>query len=290
MQPVELLGQRGGVAHLDDLRSVSYRALRASVSRGDIVRIRNAWYCLPGRDEEALAQAIRIGGLPTCVSAVADLPGVWLPTDGRLHIALRHDANHLRAPLDRHHPFSRSQAVVHHTDPWAAARTELPMSVHLASLAACLPFADAVVAVDSLLNGGHATMRDVERARLAVPRYRMPVLDAVDPRAQSGLESKARLALRRLGIRFAPQVWIPGVGRVDILIGDRLVLELDGKRWHSSPEAFETDRGRDLALLERGFEVIRVSYRQVMEEWPRIEAAIRDRIARRAHRWSRHVA
>jgi very-short-patch-repair endonuclease len=92
--------------------------------------------------------------------------------------------------------------------------------------------------------------------------------------------------LRRLNIRDRPQARIDGVGRVDLLIGDRLVLELDGRGWHSSEEAFEEDRRRDLALLERGYLVIRVSYNQVMTQWDWIERVIRQLVALNEHRWA----
>jgi very-short-patch-repair endonuclease len=92
------------------------------------------------------------------------------------------------------------------------------------------------------------------------------------------------LALRSRNLRVRPQVWIPGVGRVDLLIGDRLVLELDGREWHQD---FERDRARDRALVARGYLVLRASYRQVLEDWPTIEAQIAEIVARRDHRWRR---
>ena len=39
--------------------------------------------------------------------------------------------------------------------------------------------------------------------------------------------------------------------RLDFLIDDRLVVEVDGARWHSSPEAIERDAERDGAFNER---------------------------------------
>jgi very-short-patch-repair endonuclease len=72
-----------------------------------------------------------------------------------------------------------------------------------------------------------------------------------------------------------PQVGIPGVGRVDLLIGDRLVLEVDGRAFHSSTPDFARDRERDLTLAGLGFRVLRLSYGQVVADWPASEAAIR---------------
>lgn len=46
--------------------------------------------------------------------------------------------------------------------------------------------------------------------------------------------------------------------RLDFLIDDRLVVEVDGARWHSSPEAVERDAARDQALSSKGFEILRI--------------------------------
>ncbi len=46
---------------------------------------------------------------------------------------------------------------------------------------------------------------------------------------------------------------------------DRLVIEVDGFQCHSSRPAFERDRLRDADLVARGFRVIRVTWRQIVE-------------------------
>ncbi len=103
------------------------------------------------------------------------------------------------------------------------------------------------------------------------------------------METKARLGLRALGISYRSQVAIDGVGKVDLLIGDRLVLEVDGEEWHSGAEAYAVDRERDLRLVELGYSVIRLTYDQVMDEWDRVIAAIRALVGRDEHRWkTRH--
>jgi very-short-patch-repair endonuclease len=71
---------------------------------------------------------------------------------------------------------------------------------------------------------------------------------------------------------------------VDLLVGDRLVVELDGEQWHGG-DRFEEDRRRDLALVAAGYLVVRISYRQVMNEWDAIERLLLEIIRRRDHRW-----
>lgn len=145
----------------------------------------------------------------------------------------------------------------------------------------CLDLRAAVVVVDSALNRGLITLASVEHVLGTSARGRR-ILALADGRAESGIETLARLGLRRLRVRVRSQVVIPGVGRVDLLIGDRLILELDGRRWHVD---FEADRARDRRLVARGYLVIRASYRQVMEEWEEIAGQIVTLVRRDEHRW-----
>ncbi|WP_374947801.1 endonuclease domain-containing protein [Agreia sp.] len=141
-----------------------------------------------------------------------------------------------------------------------------------------------IASVDSALNLGLTTMDRLTALPLSA-EYRA-FLDLVDPAAQSGLETKARLGFRRRGIRCRSQIFIAGVGSVDLLIGDRLVIECDGITWHSSAKAHDEDCRRDLELHRLGYIVIRVTYRQVMFDWARIDEVVRGYVSRREHRWS----
>ena len=81
--------------------------------------------------------------------------------------------------------------------------------------------------------------------------------------------------MRRHGLRVRQQVQI-GVDRVDVLIGDRLVIELDGREFHDH----DADRMRDARLSVRGYRVLRFSYWQVMNDWRAVEASVMASIAR----------
>jgi very-short-patch-repair endonuclease len=68
------------------------------------------------------------------------------------------------------------------------------------------------------------------------------------------------------------------VGRleVDFLWPEqRVVVETDGYRYHRGRAAFEDDRSRDLQLRDAGFDVIRLTYRQVAEEPTRVIDSLR---------------
>jgi very-short-patch-repair endonuclease len=55
----------------------------------------------------------------------------------------------------------------------------------------------------------------------------------------------------------------------------KLVVETDGYRYHRGREAFEDDRARDLRLRAYGYEVVRLSHRQVLEESAQVAAVLR---------------
>jgi hypothetical protein len=50
----------------------------------------------------------------------------------------------------------------------------------------------------------------------------------------------------------------------------RLVVELDSRKHHSDPSAFENDRRRDQALIAVGWRVMRVTWRQLIDEPARL--------------------
>lgn len=79
------------------------------------------------------------------------------------------------------------------------------------------------------------------------------------------------------------QVEIPGVGRVDLLIGRRLVIECDSRAHHTGEAAYESDRTRDRKLVRMGYLVIRLTYQQKLNDWPNVEADILALIRRDEH-------
>lgn len=59
------------------------------------------------------------------------------------------------------------------------------------------------------------------------------------------------------GLSFDLQVKMPPY-RVDFLANDRLVVEIDGAAYHSSPEEVARDAERDEILRSRGYEILRI--------------------------------
>jgi very-short-patch-repair endonuclease len=113
-----------------------------------------------------------------------------------------------------------------------------------------------VAAVD-----GAAGRRGASRVRTLLDRQDEPAL------TRSEAEERCLELIRKAALE-APEVNVQ-VGRhtVDFLWRDRrLVVEIDGYRFHSSRKSFERDRLRDAELAARGYRVIRITWRQLIEE------------------------
>jgi very-short-patch-repair endonuclease len=119
----------------------------------------------------------------------------------------------------------------------------------------------------------------------------LPALLARYPRRRGIAAIRALLAERRIGtrvtkseleerfLRFLAGRGLPmpelnasiavrgGFAEVDCLWRSfRLVAELDGRAVHGTAAAFERDRARDRALGAAGWRVIRITWRQLIEE------------------------
>jgi very-short-patch-repair endonuclease len=95
--------------------------------------------------------------------------------------------------------------------------------------------------------------------------------------SESGTESLMKLLLLALDIPFRQQVDIPGIGRVDFVLGDGLVIEVDSLAHHGD---IYRDRKRDALLSARGMRCLRFVYSQVIYERDEVEAAVVAAVAR----------
>lgn len=137
----------------------------------------------------------------------------------------------------------------------------------------CLHAYDFLAIAESTIHRGLLTEAEMRAILSDLGPRADRVMDLLDL-AESGTETYVRLRLRAKGVRLRPQVEIGGVGRVDFLIGTSLVLEVDSRRHHMDPAAYERDRVRDQKLHSLGYRVVRLTYAQVMFGW----AAVEDRL------------
>lgn len=261
----------GGFARTAHLREHGHsaRSIGAAVHAGLLVRPRRGWVALPSL-EPMLLFAVRHGVLLTCVTQARRL-GIWVSEDPPSpHVAARTTGLHIDA-----------KARVHWSGPpMPRPSTSLEDSVPnvLFHIAECLPFEHALASWESALNTGRTDLQLLSSLRL--PPRATQVLAQCTPFADSGLETLFRTRLRWLRMPVRAQTWLQG-HRVDFLIGDRLVVQIDGKQ-HAGAQRI-SDNKHDAELQARGYHVIRVSYAEVMFEWHAVQEAILLAIASGLH-------
>ncbi|MFV0534672.1 MAG: DUF559 domain-containing protein [Cumulibacter sp.] len=252
--------------------------IRRAVAAGTLTRLRHGWYAASDHNEK-VASAVRAGGVLSCVSAL-ELHGIWVPEDRRNHVRLTHHGNHRRGGM------STGVGAVQcgrHLGALRPARGFDSLLTALSAAASCVSDEELVAVIDSILHHRKCTLTEIREALRDQPARVRTLLEHVDRRAESGSESVMRFRLARARIRSRPQVWINGVGRVDLLVGQRLVIELDSRAHHTDKLAYEMDRSRDLALFANGFVHVRITYHQLFCEWERVIAALLTVVRRREH-------
>jgi len=131
----------------------------------------------------------------------------------------------------------------------------------------CLPPRVALVPVDAALAKGLVSLEDLALVAKRLNRKETRVkklLSWADGRSGSPLESVARHDLLTEGLAPRVQVHVEGVGWLDLL------LEVDGRRYHSDDPDFANDRRRDALLTAMGYVVLRFTWEQVLdhrEQW-----------------------
>lgn len=252
-------------------------AVQRALDAGVLVRVRRGWYARPTVPPIELA-AVRAGGVLTCVSLLQHL-GLWSVERPALHVALGTSSVHelRRGDLGQWRQWPGQGRRSASQDGIGAA---------ILHLVTCVREDDAIETIDSALNSGLLTMEELAALPPLAPPGKRVLFDRVNGGSQSGLETKTRLSLRRRNVRVRTQVPIPRVGRVDEVIGDRLVLESDGFRYHGTREQCSEDRRRDLELARQEYLCIRLDNHQILDDWPRTEDALLTLIRRREHLWT----
>jgi very-short-patch-repair endonuclease len=207
----------------------------------------------------------------TCVTQARRL-GLWVLGEGAPHVAARpHGASIAVA----------SETVVHWGHPLVPRPPDaLFDSVEnvLATVSACRPEEESRAVVESALR-----QRLVDREallRLPVTAHLRRTIESASPWSDSGLESFFIPRLRWMRIPIRPQVWIAG-HRVDFLLGDRLVVQIDGG--HHVGAQRDADIAHDAQLMLMGYHVIRVSFPQVVHRWHEVQDAIMRAVAQGLH-------
>jgi very-short-patch-repair endonuclease len=268
-----------GVVSVHDLRraGMTRKDIESALRQGELKRIRRGWYSRRICNEDAV-EAVFLGGALTSVSA-APFHRLWAMPDGLVHVAVPHNASRLRLTRDEAGALvdRRRRPICLHWVPTAGAFAGAVLDADrvLMDACACQPRENVIAMADSALNRGVLRQIEVEACvPLLAPRC--------DGASQAGTESLVRERLRCRGIRARSQVWIGDVGAVDLLVGDRLVIECDSAEYHDDYHSAR-DYDRDLALAALGYVVLRLRYDHVMHRWDRAERAILAIVRERRH-------
>lgn len=154
-----------------------------------------------------------------------------------------------------------------------------PIENVLALVAACQPHDSALAVFESALNKRLVSADAVRR--LPIPSRMRALLDEASVFSDSGLETIFLTRLRWMRIRILAQIWVAG-HRVDFLLGERLIVQIDGG--HHVGAQRTSDIAHDAALTLLGYHVIRLGYEQIVRDWPAVQDLIMRAVAQGLHR------
>lgn len=202
--------------------------------------------------------------------------GLWVPAHDGVHIAVKPTASRLGGS---------ERLVVH----WAVgpapvaryAIADPPMNM-LFHVARCMPHEDALVVWESALNKGLVDGRMLARIQWGSPRA-AALGELATSLSDSGLETLFLSRISAFGLEVRQQVVLDG-RRVDFLIGERLVVQLDGFAHHSTAHERRRDIEADARLALFGFTVLRFDWKQVIHEWSSVERTVLTAVAQGLHR------
>ncbi|WP_460772247.1 DUF559 domain-containing protein [Microbacterium sp. GXF7504] len=226
---------------------------------------------------DPVVEAAAHGGTLACVSAARHL-GIWvLDEEPVLHVRVRGDG-HFRHPVAE--PGCR---CIPHWDDLDGAFGLPSVPVVLRQILACLGLEQFFVALESARRQGLLSQRGMLWLRTHTSAAARDAIAFSRSDADSGLESLLRWRLRRHGLRVRTQLVMASVGRVDLLIGDRLLVETDGRENHDGLTLRHKDLARDANAAAWGYVTLRFDYALVVHDWDLVERAILGQVAAGHH-------
>lgn len=272
-----LVDQRGALAGAELRRlGATAASTRAAVRRGEVVRVRRGALVEGARYRAATSTeryALRVRAVMHsrpgdaawrhAALAMYGLP-LW---DVDLHrIDLLGDVRASTYAGDLAiHPRAGREVV------WLDGLPVADLAAAVVSTAACSGVAAGVVAADAALGRGMFTSARLAQVAAIAPAPRgsrrvAQTLALADPASESPGESVTRVALVLAGFRVRSQVSITDggsfVARVDLLVGDRVVVEFDGALKYADGDGRTVfrEKVREDRLRALGYAVLRVTW------------------------------
>ncbi|MBD7956455.1 type IV toxin-antitoxin system AbiEi family antitoxin domain-containing protein [Microbacterium sp. Sa4CUA7] len=282
LRDLDQTAQRVRVFRRGELLASGYSptGLTRAVRRGAVLRPRGGAYLHPETAQDVV-DAVRVGGRLACVSELARL-GVYVRDSGVLHVHLSHGASRLR---DLPRAARRHWRPLHRCPHPADASVEVFDA--LIQAIGCQDPADAVATIDSALHLRLLRADELDELFRHVDARKRHLRGLVDGRSEAGTETLVRLMLRAFRVTVDLQVVFVGVGRVDLVVDDWLVIECDSRAHHSEWEAQRRDRRRDQALAARGYCVYRPIAEDILYRPESVVAALRGLLGRPRRRPTR---
>ncbi|HZE65801.1 MAG TPA: type IV toxin-antitoxin system AbiEi family antitoxin domain-containing protein [Sporichthyaceae bacterium] len=209
-----------------------------------------------------------------------NLDDIWLAAPRSHKVRYYPALRVLPADLPAHH-LARSPDDLWCTSP---ARTVVDLARHLT-------FRQGVVVGDSALRLKLTTevqLRGVLADCFGWPYTRKAdrVLAIIDGKTESVAESLARAVFAEVGLPVpVPQVRIfddagREIARVDFLFEGRVVVEVDGRKKYTDPDVLWREKVREDRLREAGYEVVRLTWADLVGPAARIRSRVLAALAR----------
>lgn len=242
------------------------------LAEGRYRTVRRRWLA-DGFTSEAAIRALELNGRLACVSACR-LHGLWVPPDNALHVAVNPGRSRGTTTVEpvRFHRLERPSPTA-----------VVPLDQAVAQVMRWHDLETGLIVVESAVNLGLMHESEARGLLDCLPRRKARAAQFFSPLAQSGSETRLRLFFQRHRVPVTPQAYVPGVGRVDLLVGRSWIIEADSQAHHSSRQDVLVDRTQDMNAGEAGYDRDRLSYEQIWETWERTQQWLLARLRTRRH-------
>lgn len=187
--------------------------------------------------------------------------GIWIDEDAGLTVAYPSTASRLPALAA-----TERRLWVDDTFPAITEkRWRVSVMDALLQLAHGVPRDSLIASIDSAIQLRRITREELRMLLEALPRRLHGIEREIDGLAMAGTETHMRLALRRAGYQVRSQVRLPGIGIVDLLVDDWLIVELDSRKYHGGADNQLRDRVRDGNAVITSYGHERFLWEQVRE-------------------------
>ena len=269
------------------------------VRRGEVVRVRRGAFVLttsrqglrPEADYALRARAVLLSRPgPTWAShhaalAISELPLVACDLT-RFDVCAQIRAPHRRGVVLTHPLPAGEEPLVVKGARCVTTETALALVAARSGVKGVLPALDAALHSDLVTVAGvRASAQRLDLGATAQGRLDQ-ALALADPQAESPGESLARLLLTSLGLAVRSQVRICDdlglIGRVDFLVGHKVVVEFDGLVKYEGAlgrEALAAEKRREDRLRAAGYEVVRLTWAD-LDRPAHVARLVREAVAR----------